>query len=922
MADAITIKALQDASLDAKSLSEFVFKPASFMVQRRLAPSTNTLQYYLDLFENISIGGEFNSAKIESLTVNTGEAGTQASVVTGGTPSNRTFALTIPKGDKGAGGKSAYQSALDNGFIGTEAEWKLYLKSDGSIQALQQFMTNPAATNVTVPDYGNIPSLQGYISTMFENGGLPATPFATKALMTASALVDGDYAAVTHDDTANNGLYVKTAGSWVKSGYDLLTQAKQYADSNPLFKPQQLPISGTDADSLENGVFIIETSAVADTVLNLPTASSSKIGTLFSYRADGISYQKFVVYNKLEQWERVGNGGSTNYQWQDWKEVLTRDDVDDKLDIVDDKLSMKIEFNLFKNTNLSPVGAELYQATANTVDGVPTLIMNTDKVSSVNYLQDVDGKYLNVGDTVVFSAEIFSDNIGTSSGDISLQALSSTGTVISISPTSSPLEVNTWSIVSQSFVIPTNAAKLRLRFIRRTGNTVANFRKPILVNKNPAANTFYPLSNSSNTSTTTAYVKKTGSDSNDGSLVAPFLTIQKAIDVISSTGGTVIVLDSEAYREALLINTPEHIKITTTSGNRVNIFGSAELVVTKTAGFTKVYQAPLATKPVGMGGAKGKPAIFEWGTPSKLIPDGERHFLQRGLTHRLPYTELNEVATKAELDSVNGKWFWEAGIIYFSATDGSDATLKRYEARMRYSLTHMTGSIELDRVSVWFSSLNGMTLRGTSTVRKSCTAYGSRQDGFSDCANTTVGYRDIAGGNGNDGFNATVADFTTNPEVNDRLEQVYFDPYGHDNGDDGISCHYRSDSTVYGGCFEYNTKADVVHVTGSNSVCYNTQTRGTAKGFYIASAPVGDVSRVKTTMRCVNTKSYNNGYAYIASANSELICDNAVAINPTLLGYFQSGDGAIYANDCKYIGDPLKQKSGNVVINNSDLLTP
>lgn len=104
MADAITIKALQDASLDAKSLSEFIFKPADFMVSRRLAPPVNTLQYYIDLFEYISIGGEFNSAKIESLTVSTGAAGTNASVETGGTPSNRTFALTIPRGDTGAKG--------------------------------------------------------------------------------------------------------------------------------------------------------------------------------------------------------------------------------------------------------------------------------------------------------------------------------------------------------------------------------------------------------------------------------------------------------------------------------------------------------------------------------------------------------------------------------------------------------------------------------------------------------------------------------------------------------------------------------------------------------------------------------------------------------------------------------------------------
>lgn len=53
--------------------------------------------------------------------------------------------------------------------------------------------------------------------------------FKTKALMDASALPDGADAQVT-DDTVNHGLYVKTAGAWVKSDYDPLTQAKSYTD--------------------------------------------------------------------------------------------------------------------------------------------------------------------------------------------------------------------------------------------------------------------------------------------------------------------------------------------------------------------------------------------------------------------------------------------------------------------------------------------------------------------------------------------------------------------------------------------------------------------------------------------------------------------------------------------------------------------
>lgn len=92
---------------------------------------------------------------------------------------------------------------------------------DASLDAksLEEVVNGNDAKQVTTRLGENYPSVKKAIKTLFENGGLPATPFATKALMTASALADGKYAMVTND-TVNNGLYVKTAGAWVKSGYD------------------------------------------------------------------------------------------------------------------------------------------------------------------------------------------------------------------------------------------------------------------------------------------------------------------------------------------------------------------------------------------------------------------------------------------------------------------------------------------------------------------------------------------------------------------------------------------------------------------------------------------------------------------------------------------------------------------------------
>lgn len=103
---------------------------------------------------------------------------------------------------------------------------------DASLDAksLEEVVNGDEAKQVTTRLGENYPSVKKAIKTLFENGGLPAEPFATKALMTASALVDGNYAMVT-DDTVNNGLYVKTTGAWVKSAYDPLAQSKSYTDA-------------------------------------------------------------------------------------------------------------------------------------------------------------------------------------------------------------------------------------------------------------------------------------------------------------------------------------------------------------------------------------------------------------------------------------------------------------------------------------------------------------------------------------------------------------------------------------------------------------------------------------------------------------------------------------------------------------------
>ena len=199
-------------------------------------------------------------------------------------------------------GLTAYEVAVSNGYKGTKTEWLKYIKADGGIQAIQDFLTKPSNVQVTIPDYGNIPSLQGYIYTMFENGGLPATPFLTQSGMVASVLPEGSYAVVT-DDGIRNGFYRKKASDWLLSDLQMLSKTV-------------MPRLGFNLDTLvRDGVYHAYTGSSATTENKFPfigtgaiviVATQSEIIRQHILSNDGTAHRYAVL-----------SGGS--YTWQPWK---------------------------------------------------------------------------------------------------------------------------------------------------------------------------------------------------------------------------------------------------------------------------------------------------------------------------------------------------------------------------------------------------------------------------------------------------------------------------------------------------------------------------------------------------------------------------------------------------------------------------
>ena len=762
--------------------------------------------------------------------------------------------------------------------------------------------------------------------------------YATLALATTAStgLPANTIVEVTNDPTtANNGLYLWNGTTLTKSAYDPLTQAKAYADANPLFKIRDLT-TGEDLDALRDGIYRIPSATIGNSLLNLPVDMGTyKLGTVFVYRAASgsttpIAYQRVILYydaNEIKQWERIGNGGSTSFAWLPWQKQVSRYEYEaNKTDVntsISNATASKVEVNLFPNYALTSESSSTYQATLADESGYPTLTLNTGGVSLVAYDMNVVPNIVDVGKLVTFSVDGFCNVSGANSGDITVQALNSSGAVISTSSNSYITTANTWQKITTTLTLPVGTTKVRLRMINRngSGNTVCKFRNATLMSDYVFIKYFNPAQQSGTSADNIFFVAKTGNDSNKGTASAPFLTIQKAVSSLPASGG-IIEVGGGVYRETVTSSSKGNVWIRSKRNERAMIFGSNQLIVTKTSGYAQVYQAALASKPVGMGGGRGKPVIFEFGTPSKPILDSERHHLHRSRTHRLPYTEMFEAATKAELDTTEGKgkWFWESGVIYFAAKDGSDATLKQYEARMRPTLIQTDGVLHLTRVDTFFSTAEGGLFSGILVDREDCRTFGNYFNGWSDNCNITKSLYDEGGGNGNDGMNGTVTVYNI-PDVNTRFTAHYVEPYCHDNGDDGLSYHYRGNVRISGGLCEYNTKADVVHVTGATCVCDGTESNGTLNGFYVATTATGDTERTASYFKCINTKARNNTYSYRAADDAIMECENTKAINPTGYGYYQTGAGAINALDCKYSGDPSKKKSGTVNVTNTESLT-
>lgn len=178
-------------------------------------------------------------------------------------------------------------------------------------------------------EYASVPMAS---RLLVENGLLGATPFSTYTALTASALVDGDYAVVTNDvDLSKNGIYQKTSGTWVFNKYNSAAKIDNLTVNKTNLGWYLGTVYETDVDIstiTTNGVHLLSTTVQT----GVPQAAKDYAALLALEVKRYGSYltQKLYVYNAPATfWQRTGKIGSmpafSDYQALGKQNYLTAD---------------------------------------------------------------------------------------------------------------------------------------------------------------------------------------------------------------------------------------------------------------------------------------------------------------------------------------------------------------------------------------------------------------------------------------------------------------------------------------------------------------------------------------------------------------------------------------------------------------------
>lgn len=566
-----------------------------------------------------------------------------------------------------------------------------------------------------------------------------------------------------------------------------------------------------------------------------------------------------------------------------------------------------------------------------------TLAFTTNAAGTTAYIGydfNLSDSPFNVGDTIGYGV----DNVviaGTTGNRQMFCIFYNGSTEIS----RSTLNLSTNAFLTQVATIPANTTRILIRYqISGVGATLSvgdNYLTKGAINQLDEWER-QSIKGGGSTVNTTAVVyvdAVNGNDTNPGTTESAALATFAAAFAKTGVDTTIVLIG----------DTTERLNIKSKSNQRsVRLIGKRGLVNriicgtkidtgTLVAGTTNVYQTPLSSFSTATQFQLFQHEVFD---ESTLIPDDERHPLQRGKTYRCDSTKITRVTSLDAVKTSEGYTFFydtDAQILYVKIKEGTTLAANPVYIPGGSGISGNDGSVAFEMVNIecWYGSISLRLCHGGRAI--DCAAKYALGGGAWSW-DAAIGLelirceaaRAFSGSGTGDGFNAHST--TTDPALAKHTVATMIDCWSHDNNDDGYSDHERCETTIIGGLFEYNVKAGLTpaygcHDTIYNAYCRKQVNRGIALVGSATAAEGGRGSQI-FVIGCICENNRNNYYVSgDASGTDENFGKfvNCVSLNGTEYGYLCGTNARIELNNCTDSGSPTA-KSGNVIVNNAALV--
>lgn len=501
------------------------------------------------------------------------------------------------------------------------------------------------------------------------------------------------------------------------------------------------------------------------------------------------------------------------------------------------------------------------------------------------------------------------------------------------------IQLSAGGFCTHSGTIPENTTRILIRFqIKDVGAAISvgdNYLTKGEINKSSEwERQSIKRGTTENTTAAVVYVDAVnGNDTNPGTTESAALATFAA--AFSKTGVDTTII--------LIGDTTERLNIKTKSNQRsVRLIGKRGLLNriicgtkidsgTLVAGTTNVYQTPLSSFSDAANFQLFQHEAFD---ESTLIPDNERHPLQRGKTYRCDSTKITSVTSLDAVKTSEGYTFFydtDAQMLYVKIKEGTTLATNPVYIPGGSGISGNDGSVAFEMVNIecWYGSISLRFCHGGRAIDCAAKyAFGGGAWSWEAAIGVELirceAARAFSGSSTGDGFNAHST--TAGPALAKHTVATMIDCWSHDNNDDGYSDHERCETTIIGGLFEYNVKAGLTPAFGCHDTIYNAYCRkqvnnGIALVGSATEAEGGRGSQI-FVIGCICENNATNYYVSGEKSGKDKNFGkfvNCISLNGSKYGYLCGTNARIELNNCTDSGSPMA-KSGDIEVNNAALV--